>query len=73
MVGDLDPQRDKATWRKRLRRMRPAIKQKTQEQITAGLETFLNQKDGLFLFYRATETEISLDGLADKLLSLIHI
>ena len=67
MVGDLDPQRDKATWRKRLRRIRPAIKQKTQEQITAGLEAFLNQKDGLFLFYRATETEISLDGLADKL------
>lgn len=67
MEADLSPVADKATWRKRLRQLRASPEQKVEQQIVAGLKAFLDQRAGLFLFYRAMRTEISLDALADQL------
>ncbi|MED5551224.1 MAG: 5-formyltetrahydrofolate cyclo-ligase [Actinomycetota bacterium] len=67
MAADPGPVTDKASWRKRLRQLRVEPEQEAEEQIVAGLKTFLDQRTGLFLFYRPMRTEISLDGLADEL------
>ena len=67
MEADLGPVVDKSTWRKRLRQLRTSPDQKVERQIVAELTAFLGQRAGLFLFYRAMRTEISLDALADQL------
>ena len=67
MEADLDPVANKSTWRKRLRQLRASPEPKVEQQIVAGLTAFLGQRVGLFLFYRAMRTEISLDALADQL------
>jgi 5-formyltetrahydrofolate cyclo-ligase len=65
--ADFSPTANKSAWRKRLRQLRVSPGPIVDEQIVAGLAAFLDQRPGLFLFYRAMQTEIALDALADQL------
>ena len=66
VVGDPSPRISKDKWRKELRPLRRETEDNLEKKVVSALATFLQDKHGLFLFYRPMSHELGLDRLAEE-------
>lgn len=66
MAGDASVKISKDKWRKELRPLRREAEDNLEKKVVTALATFLQDKHGLFLFYRPMSHELGLDRLAEE-------
>ena len=67
MVDDASLKISKDKWRKELRPLKTRVEAHVEKAVVAALAAFLQDKHGLFLFYRSMSHELGLDALPRQL------
>ena len=67
VVDDPSPRISKDKWRNELRPLKTGVEANVEKEVVAALASFLQDKHGLFLFYRPMSHELGLDGLAEEM------
>tara|TARA_Y100001935_G_scaffold122495_2_gene101633 strand:- start:69 stop:641 length:573 start_codon:yes stop_codon:yes gene_type:complete len=66
VADDASVKISKDKWRKELRPLRRETEDNLEKKVVTALATFLQDKHGLFLFYRPMSNEVGLDRLAEE-------